>query len=360
MNTRDRLRLLAECSGLFEEFTGPFDQDLLWSWMVAEFTQPEVLDSFVARGTLHSRAVAPERLLHVLSENTPHAAFQSLLRGLMVGAGNLLKLPSSGLPELDELLLHLPPGLQDMVDTCTELPVDWASWAQVVVVFGTDETLAWFSARTPATTRLLGHGQKLSIALVTGDPSGALPLAARDIGLFDQRGCLSVHDVYVSESAGIPSRDFAARLAREMTRFEAEVPRRPLSAAEASRITALREEIRFSAATSPDQVALWESSGSTAWTVVFEDSPRLRISPLDRFVYVKPWPGHPSVEALGPDSAHLASLAVHPFPPPHPESFLVFPASRVCPLGRTQEPSLFWHHDGRPSLADLVRWVDLG
>jgi len=25
-----------------------------------------------------------------------------------------------------------------------------------------------------------------------------------------------------------------------------------------------------------------------------------------------------------------------------------------------QRPPLSWHHDGRPTLADLVRWTDVG
>ena len=33
-------------------------------------------------------------------------------------------------------------------------------------------------------------------------------------------------------------------------------------------------------------------------------------------------------------------------------------ASRICPVGRMQNPPLFWHHDGRPALADLVTWTD--
>jgi hypothetical protein len=31
---------------------------------------------------------------------------------------------------------------------------------------------------------------------------------------------------------------------------------------------------------------------------------------------------------------------------------------RVTPLGRMQRPPADWRRDGRPSLADLVRWVD--
>ncbi|NIP95626.1 MAG: acyl-CoA reductase, partial [Akkermansiaceae bacterium] len=57
---------------------------------------------------------------------------------------------------------------------------------------------AWFIANTPPHVRLLPHGQKLSIAVVSGDAAAAAPLAARDISLFDQRGCLSIHDVYLA------------------------------------------------------------------------------------------------------------------------------------------------------------------
>jgi len=32
--------------------------------------------------------------------------------------------------------------------------------------------------------------------------------------------------------------------------------------------------------------------------------------------------------------------------------------TRVCPLGRMQQPSFSWRHDGRPSLGDLVTWTD--
>jgi hypothetical protein len=33
-------------------------------------------------------------------------------------------------------------------------------------------------------------------------------------------------------------------------------------------------------------------------------------------------------------------------------------ATRVCPLGRMQNPPLTWRHDGRPALGDLVLWTD--
>ncbi len=32
--------------------------------------------------------------------------------------------------------------------------------------------------------------------------------------------------------------------------------------------------------------------------------------------------------------------------------------TRICNLGRTQHPTPGWRPDGRPRLAELVRWVD--
>jgi hypothetical protein len=32
--------------------------------------------------------------------------------------------------------------------------------------------------------------------------------------------------------------------------------------------------------------------------------------------------------------------------------------TRVCPLGRMQNPPLTWRHDGRPPLGDLVVWTN--
>jgi hypothetical protein len=32
--------------------------------------------------------------------------------------------------------------------------------------------------------------------------------------------------------------------------------------------------------------------------------------------------------------------------------------TRVCPIGQMQNPPLGWRHDGRPTLGDLVTWMD--
>ncbi len=360
MTTSERLGLLGGCAPLFEPWTGSFEAGTLSEWLAAELGDIEALDKPIPHGALQSQARAPKNLLHVVSENTPHAAFQSLLRGLVVGSNNLVKLPSSGLPALENAAAQFPAELGALVRLEPALPPDWTVWADAVVVFGNDETLSWFAAHTPPTVRLVGHGHKFSIAVVSGEPEIAARLAARDVSLFDQQGCLSLHDVFLTSEAGLPVREFAALLAEEMQIFEAHTPRSALSPAESGALTSLRESVRFMAASQPGDVALWESEGSTAWTVIFERDPLLKLSPLNRFVYVKPWPEADPAQALGPHRKHLSSLALHPFDSGRAASFLDLGATRLCPLGTTQEPSLFWHHDGVPPLASLVTWVDIG
>jgi hypothetical protein len=107
---------------------------------------------------------------------------------------------------------------------------------------------------------------------------------------------------------------------------------------------------------------LWCSENSTAWTVVFEDDPRFQASCLHRFIYVKAVQnldevlqgadavrGRVSTVALAADETRAKEMAI---------ILARWGVTRVCPLGRMQQPPLLWHHDGRPPLADLVTWTD--
>ncbi|NNC89003.1 MAG: hypothetical protein HKN82_11145 [Akkermansiaceae bacterium] len=360
MTTSNRLDLLAATSPAFAPWTGPFSRRDLSDWITAEFGDPAILDEPRPHGPLHAMVRAPARLLHVVSGNTPHAAAQSLLRGLVLGSHNTLKLPSGGLPEMEALLAALPPALAAEITVATELPADWDARFDRVVVFGDDDTIRWFRQHAPPGLPLNLHGQRLSIALILQDPEGAARLAAADVSRFDQRGCLSVHAVYLAPGCGASGIEFGALLAREMAACDRADPRGPLSPSEAGAITNTRETARFLAANRPDDCRLWESEGDTHWTVIFHRDPLLRPSCLNRLVYVHPWPPDQHAAALGPECRHLSTVALHPFSPASARDLPDLGATRFCPLGATQDPTIFWHHDGAPPLASLVTWIDLG
>jgi hypothetical protein len=322
-----------------------------------ELGHPKILDGFRPYGGHFARAIPPRRLLHIVSGNTPHAALQSLVRGLLLGSHNRVKLPASGLPEVATFCTALPPALAARVEISTALPDSWLREADAVIVFGSDETIAHFRARVPVGVPFQAHGHRVSVGVVFDDPDcESVVAAARDVSLYDQQGCLSPHDLYVRETSTLAARTYAARLAEAMAAFNEHTPRAPLGISGDAAIADLRASYAFRAASDP-RVQLWTSASSTDWTVIYEEDPWFATSPLNRVVFVKPLPAD-FTAALAPVSGWLGAIGIWPATPVNADLVGHLGASRICPLGRMQFPPATWHAEGLPNLASLVRWVD--
>ncbi len=347
----------------FTDWLGIFGERELRDLIRCELGHEGILDDFQPHGTHFARAFGPREILHVVSGNTPHAGMQSLLRGLLLPAThNLLKLPTGGLPEIAAFRAALPADLAARVELSETLPEEWLARAEAVVVFGSDETIAEFRRRTRPDQKFIAHGHRVSFGIVCDDPElVSVPGAARDASRFDGRGCLSPHLFYVRGDAPAV-RAYAAALAREMDLFNRAQPRATLSAGEATRIHALREDWRFRAANDPARVALWTPPDSTAWTIIFDAADSaFTASTADRVVFIKPLPPLETLPiALGPARRHLGAIGLWPATLENARAIaaLGLPAARLCSIGKMQDPPLTWHQDGAPSLGGLVRWVD--
>lgn len=320
MTTAERLDLIAASSEFFEPFTGPFNLALLRETYDRELSAPTVR--------------LPETLVHIISGNTPHAAYQTLLNGLILGAHNRLKLPSNAL-----LDFQIPPAFAHLIESSRTLPDHWIPDADALVVFGSDATLRHFRQLCPLETPFIGHGHRYGIAIINDPTPEAAALAARDIGLFDQNGCLSLQTLYLEDPVA-----FAPLLAQALTDFENNRPRNSLQPSDAGAITNLREEIRFLAANDPANHQLWESLGNTAWTIIYQNSPDPVPSPGNRTVYLRP------LAKTFVHFQHLSGIALHPFT--HRTDL---PSPRIFPLGKAQSPPALWAHDGTLPLASLVK-----
>lgn len=150
-------------------------------------------------------------------------------------------------------------------------------------------------------------------------------------------------------------------LAAELDAREQAEPRSPLSPEAAAHLTHRRGFYEIRAAFS-QETRQWTSPNSTAWTVVYEADPAFQPSCLNRFVYVKgarnleevlqatdPIRGQVSTVGLAAGDTKTHTLALE---------LARWGVTRVCPLGRMQQPPLAWRHDGRPALADWVTWTD--
>ncbi|MFT6178014.1 MAG: hypothetical protein ACJAQT_003897 [Akkermansiaceae bacterium] len=320
MTLDQRLDLIMAAAEEFIPFTGPFTRRDLETTFLQQASAPT--------------AKLPKTIVHIISGNTPHAAFQSLLNGLLLGAKNLLKLPSQAL-----LNFQIPPTLAPLIAISRTLPDHWIAEADALVVFGSDATLRHFQQLCPLETPFIGHGHRVGIALIADPSPAAAHLAARDIGLFDQQGCLSLQTIYLKDPL-----TFGPLLATAMANFEKSDPRSPLTPSQAGAISNLREETRYLIAQDPKKNALWQSPSSTAWTIIYQDSPSLTLSPGNRTVFLRPLTSklsHPKF---------LSGIALHPYTDRHD-----LPSPRIFPLGQAQTPPALWAHDGILPLASLIK-----
>ncbi|HVV73433.1 MAG TPA: acyl-CoA reductase, partial [Verrucomicrobiae bacterium] len=222
--------------------------------------------------------------------------------------------------------------------------------------------------RVPAGKKLVTHGHRVSFAYVAAEVLAGLAAArvvgraAVDVVAWNQLGCLSPHVIYVQNGAPVSPERFAEMLADELERLEQTEPRGPLSVEDAAAVASRRSLYEVRAAHVPE-TRHWSSKGSTAWTVVCEADPLFQVSCLNRFIYVK------GVENL--DQAMQAAEAVRGrvstvavAAPEHQVEQMAlnlarWGASRICQIGKMQNPPLTWRHDGRPVLGDLITWTDL-
>lgn len=349
MTTNERAAHLAKAAALFP-FLGTPDLPAL---VTTELGHGEILDDFRPRGGHFAKAVPPDTILHIVSGNTPAAGLQSLIRGLLLGSHNLCKIPSSGLPELAVFRAALPAALAERVEISPELQDAWLARADAVIVFGGDETIAHFRALARPGQNFIAHGHKISVGVVFDDPHFAsVAGAARDASVFDQQGCLSPQAIYVRGDAAA----YADRLATEMAHFDATEPRGPIALSDALAIRTAREELAFRIANG-DPARLWQSEGSTAWTVVFDPAPGFPRTPLNRFLVVKPLTDD-FPNDLEPLRAHLSAAGIWPAAPGHARTLAALGFTRICPLGKMQQPPATWNQDGLATLGSLVRWVD--
>ena len=319
----------------------------------------------------------PELLVHITAGNIPNPTLTSIVFGLLARSAQFVKC-ASGSSFLPRLFAHSIYDADPKLGACLEI-AEWRGGnadlenvlfaeADCVTATGDDETLAAIRSRLPVKTRFLGYGHRVSCGFVArdvlSDPGArrVVTNAAEDVVAWNQLGCLSPHVIYVQLGGEVSPEKFAELLADELEQREQTEPRGELAAEHAAAIASRRSIYEIRAAHSPDATQHWCSKDSTAWTVVFEADARFQMSCLNRFIYVKGVKdlnemlqntegvrGHVSTIGLAASEDKMRGLAMQ---------LAGWGATRVCPLGRMQNPSLTWRHDGRPAVGDLVTWTD--
>lgn len=289
-----------------------------------------------------------------LASNLPALAVQTLLPALATRRPVLFKSPSSEplfTPYLVDALCRQEPRLRDALAAVTwrggnercEQPV--IDQTRRVLAYGNQQTLD--ALRTRAGRKLLAYGPKISLA-VLDDTVGYSQVAtglARDIVLFDQRGCLSIQAIFTTQDA----RRLAEALASALVEEAVTCPPGTIELGEATAVQQLRGEALMRDAFLPDLPL-------ACGTVVVENEPRLALSPGLRCVRIyplesldeltnrlSPWRGRLQGVALAGSSAR----ALEP-------SLRQLGITRFAAPGELHETDATWPNGGISSLTALL------
>jgi len=343
-----------------------------------ELGNRRVLDEFSLRGRAQTRAMAPRLIVHFLAGNVPAPGIVSICCGLLLRSANLVRMSTRD-PVFPALFLESVREIDGELAQCV-MTLDWpradlaltqmaVADANAVIAYGSDSTVSALRQVAPPSAKFLGYGHKISFAVVAKEAMAEENLlqlahaAAFDASVYDQQGCLSPHVFYVEERGQLGPRKFAAALADAMAAYQTRVPRGQLSLEEAAEFARFRTGYEFAAA-SDRRINVWASASASDWAVIYDDSPAFVASCLNRVVFVKPTDGYKRVlDAVQKFASQISTVGVAPMN----ERAAAFAGDlarmgvhRVCPIGQMQRPPLPCHHDGRPNLADLVDWTDLG
>lgn len=300
------------------------------------------------------RAPPPGLAAVVLSSNLPALAVQPLLPALAVGRPVLLKSATAEplfAPALVAVLRRHEPRLADALaavtwpggDHALEAPV--LAGARTIIAYGSGPTMTDLAAR--AAGKLVAYGPKLSLGLIGAavNPETVAAGLARDIALFDQRGCLSIQAIY---TAGDAPR-LARALARALEDIAARWPPGPIDPGTAAQVQQLRADADMRRCERPETLL-------RTGTVIVEPTLPLRPSPGLRTVRIHalaelsrlppllaPWNGRLQGVAMAGEDAEALAPALH-----------AAGASRLAPPGTLQAADASWHNGGLSPLDALA------
>ncbi len=304
---------------------------------------------------------------------------------------------------IHEIAIALIAGAAVVVKTASAEPIFFAEFARTLAEVDRDagariEVLQWSRARTDLTAalianceRVVAYGDDLTIESLQSRPNvigfgsrvsaaviapgamtsvrihGVTELLARDVALFEQLGCLSLHHVFAVSPDGGAARELAIRMSAALERLRDSMPPPRIPLRDAAEIRGVRERARWRRIAG-EPVELFEGRG-LEWTVIFEPRPSafapksvgddsFKVSPGFRTVHVT------AVRDLGEFRDRIAgilgrieAMAVAGHENEAADLRVTIGATGipyVCAPGEMQSPPLDWRHGGGAFLDMMV------
>jgi hypothetical protein len=323
----------------------------------------DALKSMAARIAAGDASDRPQTVGFIVAGNVAGAGIHEIAIALIAGARVLIKTATAEpiffaefartLAEIDRdcgariVVRHWSRERSDLTAALLED-------CELVVAYGDDATIESLRRRN-----VIGFGSRVSGALIAADGIDSsridevAGLLARDVGLFEQFGCLSLHHVFVMSPDGRAARSLATRMSAALERLTESMPAARIPLRDAAAIRGVRESARWRAI-GGEPVELFEGRG-LEWTLIFERrADSFRISPGFRTVHVSAVRDFAEFRAcIVPVSGRIEAMAVVGEDCEIEARAMAIPY--VCAPGEMQSPPLDWRHNGGAFLDMMVR-----
>jgi hypothetical protein len=318
----------------------------------------DALKAMAVRVSADSRNSKPNTVGFVAAGNVAGAGIHEIAIALIAGARVLIKTASAEpifFAEFARTLAEVDRDAGERIEALnwgrarTDLTDELIAKCECVVAYGDDVTIESLRLRS----NVIGFGSRVSAALIDASCiDGIAEMLARDVTLFEQLGCLSLHHVFVVSPDGRAARELGIRMAEALERLALSMPPARVPVRDAAEIRGVRERARWRAI-SGEAVELFEGRG-LEWTLVFETkADSFRVSPGFRTVHVTAVRDLAEFrDRIGNMSGRIEAIAVVGDNCEIEARAIEIPY--VCAPGEMQSPPLDWRHGGGGFLDMMV------
>ena len=347
--------------------------------LTSEIGDIKYLDGLAKSESGKSKAFGPELIVSILAGNVPGPQILTIVNSLLLKSAVLCKPPTEE-PLLTALYAQ---SLADIDEKIAEsiAVVPWEGGKaeyqdlenfvfgerterEAIIIYGSEMAIKSVRERVNPDTRFISYGHKLGFAVIGKEMLTKHNLeeltfnAAYDASMFDQQGCFSPHCFYVERGGEITPEDFCKVLSQKMEELNRIIPRGEVPFDSSAMITELMTTYELQELVGGTKI--WRFSSGA---VVYEENRKFEPSCLYRIIKVKPIDDILEVpDLVKPFSNYLQTVGVALSEPRKyklAEELGKLGACRFTTLGKMNQPSVAWHHDGRYNTLDLIRWIDI-
>ena len=358
MTPKERRKFLSRLSDLFSPYTGKYHSASLKKLYRQELGSPEALETPILHGETFFQAVPNDPIVHITSGNTLHSSVQSLFYALLIGGRHFFKISEKNASEFFCFLKKIPQEAIQEMEFKTELPQEWIEIAKTFVVYGNSEIISKIQAKRKPHQRCIIYPPKISIACILTPQFKDYASLAKDICLFNQKGCLSTQNIYFNFSKEKRKR-LIQKLSEEIKIYLKKNPPSSPTDEEKEALIRIREKYRFLQSNDENNYQILESENLHHWTLIYENCSKINPTPLFRTVFLKPLPQTFLSENFGAFSNEISSISLSPFKKKEIQLFQKWKEIRLCPIGKAQFPSIFWHNSGNSPLKSFITWKNI-